>query len=84
MPELLPELRDARAACRAGDRERDDYRQLVCEPAEIAVLETVTAMNAVPSPRAINAARISDLLFMLFPLSRFFRSSDVPRSPGET
>lgn len=71
----MPEQLAAKAAsCRAGDRGRDDYSQLVCEPAEMAVLETVTAMNAVPSPKAINAARISDLLFMFFPLSRSFPS----------
>ena len=39
------------------------------------MLETVTTMNAVPSPKAINAARISDFLFVLF---MFFPSSQDP------
>jgi hypothetical protein len=47
---------------------------LVCDPAEIAVFEIVTAMNAVPSPKAINAARISDFRFMFFPLIQTFPS----------
>ena len=51
-----------------GHAVRDDSAQFLAEAAEMGSIETAAAMNAVPSPSAIKAARITDFFFMYLPL----------------